>query len=158
MLAWLWPRALLWGRSRSPGVAAGTATAGLHVFSPHQDHTFDLPGNLSLQTLITWEGDVLVCVQKGEKKNRGWKQWVEGDKLHLVSPQLPSTLLCQPPVHPARRFDEKKRPCPPPLSSSQMRVVKCVSHSHLAQGTPGGNLYGCFCERLKLKGKFKMLS
>lgn len=52
MLAWLWLRALLWGRSRSPGVAAGNATAGLHVFSPHQDHTFDLPGNLSLQTLI----------------------------------------------------------------------------------------------------------
>ena len=93
MLAWLWLRALLWGWSRSPGVAAGTAAAGLHVLSPHQDHTFDLPGNLSLQTLIVWEGDALVCVQKGEKENRGWKQWVEGDKLHLVSPQLPSTLL-----------------------------------------------------------------
>ncbi|XP_049566069.1 retinol-binding protein 2 isoform X2 [Orcinus orca] len=39
--------------------------------------------NRNVKTLITWEGDVLVCVQKGEKKNRGWKQWVEGDKLHL---------------------------------------------------------------------------
>ncbi|XP_037382559.1 retinol-binding protein 2-like [Talpa occidentalis] len=36
-----------------------------------------------VQSLVTWEGNVLVCVQKGEKKNRGWKQWVEGDKLHL---------------------------------------------------------------------------
>ncbi|XP_037380564.1 retinol-binding protein 2-like [Talpa occidentalis] len=35
-----------------------------------------------VQSLVTWEGDVLVCVQKGEKKNRGWKQWVEGDKLY----------------------------------------------------------------------------
>lgn len=39
--------------------------------------------NLSLQSLVTWEGDVLVCVQKGEKENRGWRQWVEGDKLYL---------------------------------------------------------------------------
>lgn len=67
-------------------MAAGTTPVGLGLFHPNQDHTSDLPGNLSLQTLITWEGDVLVCVQKGEKENRGWRQWVEGDKLHLVSP------------------------------------------------------------------------
>ncbi|XP_034851702.1 retinol-binding protein 2 isoform X1 [Mirounga leonina] len=42
--------------------------------------------NRTVKTLVTWEGDVLVCVQKGEKQNRGWRQWVEGDKLHLVSP------------------------------------------------------------------------
>ncbi|XP_042734233.1 retinol-binding protein 2 isoform X2 [Lagopus leucura] len=34
-------------------------------------------------TLVTWDGDKLVCVQKGEKKNRGWKHWIEGDLLHL---------------------------------------------------------------------------
>ncbi|KAK2090415.1 hypothetical protein P7K49_031671 [Saguinus oedipus] len=34
-------------------------------------------------TLVTWEGDALVCEQKGEKENRGWKQWVEGGKLYL---------------------------------------------------------------------------
>ncbi|KAB0391766.1 hypothetical protein E2I00_018894 [Balaenoptera physalus] len=39
--------------------------------------------NRNIKTLIVWEGDALVCVQKGEKENRGWKQWVEGDKLHL---------------------------------------------------------------------------
>lgn len=37
-----------------------------------------------MQTLVTWDGDKLVCVQKGEKKNRGWKHWIEGDQLHLV--------------------------------------------------------------------------
>uniref|UniRef100_A0A671SCI7 Uncharacterized protein n=1 Tax=Sinocyclocheilus anshuiensis TaxID=1608454 RepID=A0A671SCI7_9TELE len=25
----------------------------------------------------------LVCVQKGEKKNRGWTHWMEGDTLYL---------------------------------------------------------------------------
>lgn len=37
-----------------------------------------------MQTLVTWDGDKLVCVQKGDKKNRGWKHWIEGDQLHLV--------------------------------------------------------------------------
>lgn len=36
------------------------------------------------QTLVTWDGDKLVCVQKGEKENRGWRHWIEGDLLHLV--------------------------------------------------------------------------
>lgn len=26
-----------------------------------------------------------MCVQKGEKENRGWKHWIEGDLLHLVN-------------------------------------------------------------------------
>uniref|UniRef100_A0A5F4VXS8 Retinol binding protein 2 n=1 Tax=Callithrix jacchus TaxID=9483 RepID=A0A5F4VXS8_CALJA len=39
--------------------------------------------NRHVKTLVTWEGDALVCVQKGEKENRGWKQWVEGGKLYL---------------------------------------------------------------------------
>ncbi|XP_014045582.1 retinol-binding protein 1 [Salmo salar] len=34
-------------------------------------------------TTISWEGDKLVCVQKGEKEGRGWTHWVEGDVLHL---------------------------------------------------------------------------
>lgn len=37
-----------------------------------------------LQSLVTWENDKLVCVQIGEKKNRGWTHWLEGDDLHLV--------------------------------------------------------------------------
>lgn len=34
-------------------------------------------------TTITWEGNKLVCVQKGEIEGRGWTHWVEGDELHL---------------------------------------------------------------------------
>ncbi|KAM8757190.1 centromere protein S isoform 1-T1 [Acanthopagrus schlegelii] len=39
--------------------------------------------NRSCQTVVNWENDKLVCVQKGEKKNRGWTHWIEGDELHL---------------------------------------------------------------------------
>ncbi|XP_034642815.1 retinol-binding protein 5 [Trachemys scripta elegans] len=35
------------------------------------------------QTVISWEGDQLVCEQQGEKRNRGWRHWLEGDHLHL---------------------------------------------------------------------------
>ncbi|XP_073705973.1 retinol-binding protein 1-like [Garra rufa] len=34
-------------------------------------------------TTITWDGDKLVCVQKGEIEGRGWTHWIEGDELHL---------------------------------------------------------------------------
>ncbi|XP_030258289.1 uncharacterized protein LOC115572403 [Sparus aurata] len=37
----------------------------------------------NIKCLVTWEGDKLVCRQKGEKANRGWKHWVEEDKLYL---------------------------------------------------------------------------
>ncbi|XP_069329266.1 retinol-binding protein 2 [Eulemur rufifrons] len=46
------------------------------------EHTKGLDNRL-VKTLIVWEGDVLVAVQKGDKENRGWRQWVEGDKLYL---------------------------------------------------------------------------
>ncbi|XP_066565386.1 retinol-binding protein 2 [Amia ocellicauda] len=39
--------------------------------------------NRVVKTLVTWDGDKLVCVQKGEKPNRGWKHWIVGDKLHM---------------------------------------------------------------------------
>lgn len=39
--------------------------------------------NRSCQTVVTWENDKLVCVQKGEKKSRGWTHWIEGDELQL---------------------------------------------------------------------------
>uniref|UniRef100_A0A672K6G0 Retinoid-binding protein 7-like n=1 Tax=Sinocyclocheilus grahami TaxID=75366 RepID=A0A672K6G0_SINGR len=35
------------------------------------------------KSLVAWEGNKLVCIQKGEKKNRGWAHWIEDDKLHL---------------------------------------------------------------------------
>lgn len=40
--------------------------------------------DISVQTTVSWEGDKLVCVQRGEKEGRGWTHWLEGDKLHLV--------------------------------------------------------------------------
>ncbi|XP_022045116.2 nicotinamide/nicotinic acid mononucleotide adenylyltransferase 1 [Acanthochromis polyacanthus] len=39
--------------------------------------------NRNIKCLVTWEGDKLVCTQKGEKSNRSWKHWIEGDKLYL---------------------------------------------------------------------------
>ncbi|XP_054633074.1 retinoid-binding protein 7a [Dunckerocampus dactyliophorus] len=39
--------------------------------------------NRHMKTLVTWEGNKLVCEQSGEKKNRGWTHWIEEDKLHL---------------------------------------------------------------------------
>ncbi|XP_049447908.1 retinoid-binding protein 7 [Epinephelus fuscoguttatus] len=39
--------------------------------------------NRTCQTVVNWDNDKLVCVQKGEKKNRGWTHWINGDELHL---------------------------------------------------------------------------
>uniref|UniRef100_A0A8C2NSK4 Retinol binding protein 2 n=1 Tax=Capra hircus TaxID=9925 RepID=A0A8C2NSK4_CAPHI len=126
-----------------------------------EEHTKGLDDR-KVKTLVVWEGDALVCVQKGEKENRGWKQWVEGDKLYLVSLRVHRA-----PLYSAFANCGFTSPCtwtrkmalPPPLSSSQTSVViQLESHSFLAQGTPGGTLYGYFCEWLQLKGKFKMLS
>ncbi|XP_068589414.1 retinoid-binding protein 7a [Cebidichthys violaceus] len=39
--------------------------------------------NRHLKSLVTWEGNKLVCQQTGEKKNRGWAHWIEEDKLYL---------------------------------------------------------------------------
>ncbi|XP_036393093.1 retinol-binding protein 2-like [Megalops cyprinoides] len=47
-----------------------------------EEHTKGLD-NRMVKTLVVWDGDKLVCTQKGEKPNRGWKHWIEGDKLHL---------------------------------------------------------------------------
>ncbi|XP_064825115.1 retinoid-binding protein 7-like [Oncorhynchus masou masou] len=39
--------------------------------------------NRKVQTVVNWDQDKLVCVQKGEKKNRGWTHWIEGNELYL---------------------------------------------------------------------------
>ncbi|XP_057713616.1 retinol-binding protein 2b [Corythoichthys intestinalis] len=39
--------------------------------------------NRHVKSLVTWEGDTLVCIQKGEKANRGWKHWIQGGKMYL---------------------------------------------------------------------------
>jgi len=35
------------------------------------------------QTTVDWEGDKLLCIQRGEKQGRGWTHWLEGNMLHL---------------------------------------------------------------------------
>lgn len=44
------------------------------------------------QTTVDWEGDTLLCVQRGEKEERGWTHWLEGNTLHLVRNRGFSTL------------------------------------------------------------------
>ncbi|XP_041659247.1 retinol-binding protein 2-like [Cheilinus undulatus] len=39
--------------------------------------------NRNVKSFVSWEGDTLVCTQKGEKANRGWKHWIQEDKLYL---------------------------------------------------------------------------
>ncbi|XP_048878713.1 retinoid-binding protein 7-like [Brienomyrus brachyistius] len=39
--------------------------------------------NRKCKTVVNWDNNKLVCVQRGEKKNRGWSHWLEGNELHL---------------------------------------------------------------------------
>nr|XP_061813855.1 retinoid-binding protein 7 [Nerophis lumbriciformis] len=39
--------------------------------------------NRICQSVVNWENDKLVCVQRGEKRNRGWIHWIQGNELHL---------------------------------------------------------------------------
>ncbi|XP_034974939.1 retinoid-binding protein 7 [Zootoca vivipara] len=39
--------------------------------------------NRKCKSVVNWDGDKIVCVQTGEKKNRGWTHWIEGDDLYL---------------------------------------------------------------------------
>ncbi|XP_024914897.1 nicotinamide/nicotinic acid mononucleotide adenylyltransferase 1 [Cynoglossus semilaevis] len=48
-----------------------------------EEFTWGLDGR-HVKTVVTWEGNKLVCEQTGEKKNRGWTHWIEDNKLHLV--------------------------------------------------------------------------
>ncbi|XP_020560228.1 retinoid-binding protein 7 isoform X3 [Oryzias latipes] len=67
----------------------------IKTVSPFRNYTFSFKlnqefeeftqglDNRHVKSLVTWEGNKLVCVQTGEKKNRGWTHWIEDDKLHL---------------------------------------------------------------------------
>ncbi|XP_075046364.1 uncharacterized protein LOC142107101 isoform X3 [Mixophyes fleayi] len=39
--------------------------------------------NRTCKSVVTLDNGRLTCVQKGEKKNRGWVHWIDGDDLHL---------------------------------------------------------------------------
>ncbi|CAI5641555.1 unnamed protein product [Oreochromis niloticus] len=64
-------------------------------FYVSQEFEEDLSGvdDRKCMTTITWEGDRLVCVQKGEIEGRGWTHWVEGDELHLHCALMPPTQI-----------------------------------------------------------------
>ncbi|XP_029292521.1 retinoid-binding protein 7a [Cottoperca gobio] len=57
-------------------------TISLRVGEEFKEFTKGLD-NRNVKSLVTWEGNKLVCEQTGEKKNRGWAHWIEDDKLHL---------------------------------------------------------------------------
>ncbi|CAH2320586.1 retinoid-binding 7 [Pelobates cultripes] len=54
-------------------------------FTVGQEFEEDTKGmdNRKLKVLVSWDNGRLVCVQTGEKKNRGWVHWLDGDELHL---------------------------------------------------------------------------
>ncbi|KAG7323635.1 hypothetical protein KOW79_013337 [Hemibagrus wyckioides] len=58
-----------------------------YAFSFRVDEEFDEHtkglDNRNCKSLVTWKGNRMVCIQNGEKKNRGWAHWIEDDKLHL---------------------------------------------------------------------------
>ncbi|XP_034733432.1 retinoid-binding protein 7a [Etheostoma cragini] len=57
-------------------------TTSFRVGQENKEFTKGLD-NRHVESLVTWEGNKLVCEQTGEKKNRGWAHWIEEDKLHL---------------------------------------------------------------------------
>jgi len=54
-------------------------------FTLGQEFTEDLGpvDGRKCQTTVDWEGDKLLCIQRGEKQGRGWTHWLEGNMLHL---------------------------------------------------------------------------
>ncbi|XP_073441114.1 retinoid-binding protein 7 [Dendrobates tinctorius] len=54
-------------------------------FTLGQEFDEDTKGldNRKCKSLVTLDNGRLTCVQKGEKKNRGWTHWINGDDLHL---------------------------------------------------------------------------
>ncbi|XP_019397198.1 PREDICTED: retinoid-binding protein 7 [Crocodylus porosus] len=39
--------------------------------------------NRKCRSLVTWNNNKLVRTQTGEKSNRGWTHWIEGDNLYV---------------------------------------------------------------------------
>ncbi|XP_053308366.1 nicotinamide/nicotinic acid mononucleotide adenylyltransferase 1 [Spea bombifrons] len=57
----------------------------LVTFTVGEEFNEDTKGldNRKCKSIVSWDNGRLVCVQTGEKKNRGWVHWVDGDELHL---------------------------------------------------------------------------
>uniref|UniRef100_A0A3B4EFG6 Lipocalin/cytosolic fatty-acid binding domain-containing protein n=1 Tax=Pygocentrus nattereri TaxID=42514 RepID=A0A3B4EFG6_PYGNA len=67
----------------------------IRTFSPFRSYTMefdigqefeeDLKGidDRKCKTTVTWDGERLECVQKGEIEDRGWTHWIDNDHLHV---------------------------------------------------------------------------
>ncbi|KAL6489992.1 hypothetical protein MHYP_G00003370 [Metynnis hypsauchen] len=67
----------------------------IRTFSPFRSYTMefdigqefeeDLKGidDRKCVTTVTWDGERLECVQKGEIEDRGWTHWIDEDHLHV---------------------------------------------------------------------------
>ncbi|RMB91566.1 hypothetical protein DUI87_31795 [Hirundo rustica rustica] len=69
--------------------------------------------NRKCKSLVTWENDKLVCVQTGEKKNRGWTHWLEGDDLHLIRRRRLARLAGGSSSQPSTPLTSPQRETPP---------------------------------------------
>ncbi|KAK3518935.1 hypothetical protein QTP70_016060 [Hemibagrus guttatus] len=113
-----------------------------YVFSFRVDEEFDecTKGldNRNCKSLVTWKGNRMVCIQKGEKKNRGWAHWIEDDKLHLIRRRRlarlaggptsqPTTPLSTPLTSPQR--ETPPGPLPGPSGASPQPLPSAPSHS-----------------------------
>lgn len=57
-------------------------TVSFTLGQPFEEVTRGLD-NQHLKSMVTWDGDRLVCEQNGLKLDRGWAHWIEDDKLYL---------------------------------------------------------------------------
>ncbi|XP_062892828.1 retinol-binding protein 1-like [Mobula hypostoma] len=62
--------------------ALSSYTMEFDVGVPFEEDLGPIDGR-KCQTTVQWDGDRLVCTQLGEKQDRGWTHWLEGDMLHL---------------------------------------------------------------------------
>ncbi|XP_077385012.1 retinoid-binding protein 7 [Festucalex cinctus] len=55
---------------------------GFKVGEEYKEETKGMD-NRTCQSVVNWKNDKLVCVQRGEKRNRGWTHWIQENELHL---------------------------------------------------------------------------
>ncbi|XP_059776199.1 retinol-binding protein 1 [Balaenoptera ricei] len=101
-------------------------------FQVGEEFEEDLTGidDRKCMTTVSWDGDKLECVQKGEKEGRGWTQWIEGDELHLE--MRVQGVVCK------QVFKKVKPHCPrtPPALERGLvaEVMVCDFQGHVVEG------------------------
>ncbi|MGH0121716.1 UNVERIFIED_CONTAM: hypothetical protein FKN15_000188 [Acipenser sinensis] len=105
--------------------------------------------NRKCKTLVTWDNDRLVCVQKGEKNNRGWIHWIEGDQLFLIRRRRlarlagghtsqPTTPLSTPLTSPQRENPPGPLTAPSPAAPGPSHYLGLSVHSMTPATSPIG--------------------